>query len=101
MAALRATPPQTRQTIVASSDGGVQPPLLVDPPQCVQTAILELDSGAGDQIADRARDEHLARPRLRGHPGADMHCETGKLLAEHLALARVDARTHSEAELVD
>ena len=48
---------------------GVEPPLAGHALQRGRAAILELEPGAGDQIAHRARDQHLARRRpgrLRG-----------------------------------
>ena len=40
--------------------------------QLVLAALLELDAGAGDEVLDGARDEHLARSRPAGDPRADV-----------------------------
>src|SRR5215208_5641093 len=66
--------------------------------QLVLSARLEGDSGAGDQILDGPRDEHLARPRAAGHPGAYVHRETGRLPVDELALSGVDPGLEVEAE---
>ena len=42
-----------------------EPPLAGDALERRAPAVLELEPGARDEIAHRARDEHLARARLR------------------------------------
>src|SRR6476659_7905721 len=51
----------------------VHPPGLRDAFENVLAAVLERELGAGDEIANRPRDEHLPVLRQRGHPCADVH----------------------------
>ena len=61
--------------------------------------LLEGESRAGDQILDRAGDEHLSGRGERRDAGARDDGDSGELLADELALPRVNAGTHVEAEL--
>src|SRR5262245_43955572 len=56
---------------------------------------------ARHEIPDRARDEHLAGARQRAHARADVDGEAAEVVVEPLALARVEARAHLEAEVGD
>src|SRR5439155_3772851 len=61
--------------------------------------VLKEDSRAGDEIPDRARDEHLSGSRLRCDPRADVHRDPADLAADELALACVDAGADLETEV--
>src|SRR5919197_928590 len=67
-----------------TSASRIEPPCARDALQLVLAALLEGDPGAGDEVAYRARDEHLARFRERRD-----------------ALAGVEARTQLDAEPPD
>src|SRR5438034_1672051 len=51
----------------------VQAPLAGDALELVLAAVFEGQSGAGDQILDRARDEHLAGLGIGSDPGPGVH----------------------------
>ena len=48
---------------------------------------VEFEPGPGDEILDRARDEHLARRGKRGDARADMKRDPGQSPEQQLALA--------------
>jgi hypothetical protein len=77
----------------------VQAPLAGDALELVLTAVFEGQPGAGDQILDRARDEHLAGLGIGSDPGAGVHGDAGHLAVHQLALARVQADTDFQSEL--
>ena len=60
-----------------STDSGVQRPAVGDALQLVLPALLELDPRPCNEIADGARHEHFVRLGYRGHPGADVHRDSG------------------------
>ena len=63
-------------------------------------AVLEGEAGAGDEILDRARDEHLAGLGVGGDARAGVHRDPRHLAVQQLALAGMEARAHLEAERV-
>ena len=82
-----------------SVDDRVELPLAGHALELVDAAVVEVDAGAGDEILDGARDEHLARPGLRGDARADVDGDAGDLVVAELALARVQPGADVEAEL--
>ena len=76
---------------------GEETPLAGHALQLVRSAIRELDAGAHDEVSDRARHEHLARLRLRGHARADVHGHAADVVVDQLALSGVDARADVDA----
>src|SRR5829696_6146950 len=62
-------------------------------------ALLEVDPGADDELADRARDQDLAGAGERGHPRADVHRHAGHVAAHDLDLAGVDASANLDPQL--
>ncbi len=68
--------------------------------QWLHTAIIERESGAGDEILDRARNQHLARVSPSRHAGADVHGDAAVFVSHHFALARMKSGAHVDAELV-
>src|SRR5262249_4333298 len=83
------------------SEGGVDAPLARYALELVDTAVLEGEARAGDEILDRLRDEYLARSGERGDPRSGVDCDAADLLPVELALARVDAGADLHAELPD
>src|SRR5262249_35623017 len=81
------------------SDRGVDPPLARDALELVDATILEGEAGAGDEILNRLRDEHLARPGEGGDSRPGVDGDAADLRAVQLALARVDPRSNLHAEL--
>ncbi len=64
-------------------------------------AFAEAEPRAGDEILDGARDEHFSGPRRLRDPGADVDCDPADLAVHHLALARVQAGAHVEAQVAN
>src|SRR5438067_11934507 len=83
---------------LVSGVDGIEPPLARHALQLVDAAVLEPEPGAGDEILDRPRDQHLAGTGAAGEPRADVDGKAGDLAVGHLALAGVDSRPHLEAE---
>src|SRR4030095_8733627 len=65
----------------------------------LRAAIVEADAGARDEIFHGARDQHLARARQRRDSGAGVHGDAAQLVAEDLALARVQTGANLQAQL--
>src|SRR2546428_375300 len=87
--------------VTSTSPGPGRPPAPAAPPpltghalERVTTAVGEVDVRAVDEIAHRARDEHLARPCQRGNPGADVHRDAREIVAPQLAFTAVDPGPH-------
>src|SRR6476469_4960773 len=59
--------------------------------QIVCAAVLEFQPRPDHQVAQRARHQHVVRPRQCAHPRADVH-------AEDLALAGMQPGSHLDAE---
>ena len=59
---------------------------------------VEFEPGPGDEILDRARDEHLARRGERSDSSADRDSHSDDLPVADLALAGVDAGTDLEVD---
>ena len=57
-------------------------------------ATSEGQARAGDEVAHRARDEHLARVCSRSDTGADVHGQPSDVHRVRLEFTGVDARTH-------
>src|SRR5262245_6021668 len=60
--------------------------------------IVELQSGAGHQILDRAAHEHFTRLRLPRHARTDMHGDSANLVPDALALPRVQPGTDGNTQ---
>ena len=54
-------------------------------------AIAELEAGAGDEVANRARDQHFARLRDFDDPRRDVHRDAADAAGDGGALAGMDA----------
>src|SRR5437867_2572441 len=67
----------------------------------MSAAVLEGEAGAGDEVLDGARDEHLAGPGLRSDPRARVDGDPGDLAVQEFALAGVQAGAHLEPQLAD
>jgi len=67
----------------------------------VLATVLELETGAGDEIARRRAHEYLASARERHHPSADVDGDPAWLVTgATLDLAGVHACAHCEVEVV-
>ena len=80
---------------------GVETPLAWHALQLGHAAVVECDSGSGDEVLYGLRDKHLSRRRPRGDAGADRDGDAGDLVVEQLALARVEAGAQLEVEGLD
>src|SRR4051812_42552975 len=78
---------------------GEQAPGAPNALQLVLAPGVEADPRADDQVLDGARDEHLARPGGAHHARADVHGEAADVVADHLALARMEPGPDLDAEL--
>jgi hypothetical protein len=67
----------------------------------VLTTVLEQDARAGDQILDRARDEHFAGMSLGGDAGADVDGDPADLLVQELTLACMQPGSDLEPQLAE
>src|SRR2546423_1061407 len=81
-----------------TSASRIEPPRPGDALQLVLAALLEGDPGAGDEVAHRARDEHLARPGERRDARAGVDGDPAHLPVRELALARVQPGAELESE---
>jgi hypothetical protein len=72
---------------------------LCDSFELVLATVLELETGAGDEILHGSGDEHFARSRRSRDTGSDVNCDARDLLADDLALAGMDAGPDFESEL--
>src|SRR5438067_8398793 len=59
----------------------IEPPRARHALQLVLAAVLEREARAGDEISYRARHEHLARARERGHARADVDSDAANAVA--------------------
>src|SRR5918999_966578 len=84
-----------------AESSGVEIPVARDALEVVVAAVLEVDAGAGGEVADDARYEYFAGLRLGGDAGADVDGDALDPVVDDLHLARVDAGADLEAELVD
>src|SRR5690242_2826616 len=57
-------------------------------------ALGEFQSGAGDEIGDDARHQHLVRSRMRHHARCGVYGDAADILAAQLNLTGVQARAH-------
>ena len=80
---------------------GEQLPIAGDAFERVFSAVVELDAGSGDEILDCAGDEHFARRCDCCNACADVDGDPGDFLADSLALAGVQPRSHFESDLVE
>src|SRR5438093_7035506 len=76
----------------------VELPALADAFERVLAAVVELDPCAGNQVPDRARDEHLPGPGKLGHPCADMHGDARDVAVPRRHLAGVEPGTDLEPD---
>src|SRR5436309_6079915 len=76
----------------------IEPPLPGHPLELARPAVFEAEAGAGDEILDGPRDEDLAGRRRRGDSRADVHGDTGDLLARDFAFARVEPGADDETQ---
>src|SRR5262245_6292372 len=86
---------------VSGTADGIKPPLARHALQLVDAAVGELDPRTGDKILDRARHEHLAGLRHRGHAGTRRHGNAAELAVEPLAFSGVQPDPDLEAERLD
>src|SRR2546423_14547095 len=84
--------------IGCTSASRIEPPRPGNALQLVLAALLEGDPGAGDEVAHRARDEHLARPGERRDARAGVDGDSAHLPVRELALARVQPGAELEPE---
>src|SRR5262245_30506568 len=77
--------------LATRSDHGEQAPRPGRAVQLVLAALLEGEARAGEEVADRARDDDFAGPGGRGDPGADPGGGPVRVGAHTLDLAGVDA----------
>jgi glycerol uptake facilitator-like aquaporin len=77
----------------------VEVPLTRDAAELVGSAVPEVDARPHDEVLDGAGDQHLARRGLVEHAGADVDGEPADVVADHLALARVESGADLDAEL--
>src|SRR5204862_1996542 len=66
--------------------------------QRVHATVRELDSRPGNEVRDRARDEHLTRTGNRSHTGADVDGNAAEIVADEFALAGMEAGAHLDAK---
>src|SRR5438477_4237938 len=64
-------------------------------------AVVEGEPGAGDEILDGLRDEHLARPGERGDPCPGVDGDAADLRPVELTFAGVDTGADLDAQLPD
>src|SRR5205807_3446091 len=69
--------------------------------ELVGAAVGELDPRADDEIAHRARHEHLAGCRPRAYARADVHGHAANVGVDQLTLTGVHAGAHTDAERAD
>src|SRR2546423_13682646 len=81
-----------------TSASRIEPPRPGDALQLVLAALLEGDPGAGDEVAHRARDEHLARACEGGDARAGVEGGPAHLPVRDLALAGVEPGAELEPE---
>src|SRR5918992_2657190 len=84
-----------------AESSGIELPVARDALEVVVAAVLEVDAGAGGEVADDARYEYFAGLRLGGDAGADVDGDALDPAVDDLHLARVDAGADLEAELLD
>src|SRR5918999_3286537 len=84
-----------------AESSGVEIPVARDALEVVVAAVLEVDAGAGGEVADDARYEHLAGFRLGRDAGADVDGNALDPALYDLHLAGVDAGPDVEAEVLD
>src|SRR5689334_7153280 len=65
------------------------------------TAILELDSRAGDEVFHRAGNKHLSRFGEGRDPRADVDCDSAGLAVHEFALAGMQTRAYLQVEVAD
>src|SRR6266566_8903100 len=80
---------------------GEQAPLARNALELRCAPVAEGDSGACDEVPDRARDDHLAGAGLRCDPRADVDRDPADLGVHALALAGVQPGPHLDAEIAD
>src|SRR5207302_8312853 len=69
-----------------------------DPLELANSAVLELEAGACDEVTHGARDENVARTGLGGDARADRDGDAGHLAVEQRAFAGVQARADVKAQ---
>ena len=62
---------------------------VAEPFQGVQPAVVELEPGAGDEVFDRTRDQHLAGGRLTRDAGTGVDRHASDFSVDELAFACV------------
>src|SRR6188508_1852754 len=83
---------------VSGAADGKESPFARDALQLVRPVLFELEARPGNEVADRARDEHLPRPGQGSDARADVDRDAGDLLLVQLTLAGVHADPNVEAE---
>ena len=76
-----------------------QAPLFRDALERVNALVLEGDARTGHEVFDGAGDHDLAGAGRRRHAGAYVHGDAADIVADHLALARVQAGPRLDAYL--
>src|ERR671915_2352675 len=79
--------------------GGEQLPGVAEALQCVGPAVLQVDAGAGDQVPDGSRDQHLAGPGGGHDPGAEVDGDPADVVVAQLELPGVDPGPDLDAGL--
>ena len=77
-----------------------QLPRLRDTFEVAEATVLELETGARNEVLDGSRDENLARAGHPGNPRSDVHGDSCYLLSAHLALTRMDPGSNCETEFM-
>src|SRR3954452_16456786 len=90
----RSTDSTSRQVPRWSRPCSKQPPLIGDPLERPRPAVLERDAGTGDEVADRARHEHLAGSGQGSDARGDVDGDAADVVAHQLDLAGVDPDPH-------
>lgn len=65
------------------------------------TAVLELQSGPGDEVRDRSRYQHLAAARERGHTLTDVNGDPRDVVATEFDLTGVQSGPHLYADVTN
>ena len=76
----------------------VEVPSIGNPLERVLAAVLERETGAGDQVPDRLRNEHLRRARHRTNARSDVDRNAGDLPVCDFDFTGMDARPHLDPE---
>jgi hypothetical protein len=89
-------PPALRLTggSAKSSVQGIKTPCSGNPLERIFASIGEPQSGAGNEVSNRARYPYLPGGSERGDAGADMHRDSADVVVDLFAFAGMEARTN-------